>query len=354
MNRKKQNSYQCFYFLLIAPGLQGGRKQKKILRKLLREEGNASTSLSALFQTYLVCNIKVGVHPQTQAASCSAFVCVFVWFLVGFLIFFLGGFCLLQYFGFLPSSHLLWKHVVYLQMRLQIEIFPRPKLFTRTCQKCCKTKVLIHGSEITVSISRNLYNKQEKAKTKLKWTENRGKRKPPEDVNYRILGAVYCCVYTIWILFIEGIWLKDREKAAWPNVVLKILAPLLLSSHCLMVPCGICRVIFSYSKMSASTCMREQASSSWRSTMFSLLIQEFTPAQWWTALGRRLCLQSSLFKVQQRGCRTEKRGHRHSDKMSLLCSWYLQETFTSSHFLLLSFSFCSLNGAVVAWNMLQL
>lgn len=185
--------------------------------------------------------------------------------------------------------------------------------------------------------------------------QNRGKRKSPEDMNYSILGTVYCFVYNIWILFIEGIWLKDRKKAVWPNVLLEnSCSPSLDSIYCLMVPCGICRVIFSYSKMSASTCMREQASSSWRSKMFSLLIREFTPARWWTALGRRLCLQSSPFKVLLRVCRREKRGHKYSDKMSLLCSWYLQETFTSSHFLLLSFSLCSLNDAVIAWNMLQL
>lgn len=84
-----------------------------------------------------------------------------------------------------------------------------------------------------------------------------------------------------------------------------------------MLSCDICRVIFSYSKMSISTCMREQASSSWRSKMFSLLIQEFTRAQWWTALGRHLCLQSSPFKVQQ-FAGERKVNHRHSVQMSLV------------------------------------
>lgn len=137
--------------------------------------------------------------------------------------------------------------------------------------------------------------------------QNRRKRKPLENVNDRILGTIYCFVYTIWVLFIEGIWLKDRRKAFWPNVLQKnSSSPSLNNSYCLMVPCDVCRVILSYSKTSVSTCMREQASSSWRSKMFSLLIQEFTRAQWWTALGRHQCLQSSLFKVQQRVCKGEK------------------------------------------------
>lgn len=137
--------------------------------------------------------------------------------------------------------------------------------------------------------------------------KNRGKRKPPEDMKYRILDTIYCFVYTIWVLLIEGIWLMDRRKAFWLNVLLKnSCSPSLNNSCCLMVSCDICRVIFSYSKMSVSTCMREQASSSWRSKMFSLPIQEFTRARWWTALGRHLCLQSSLFKVQQKVCRREK------------------------------------------------
>lgn len=137
--------------------------------------------------------------------------------------------------------------------------------------------------------------------------KNRRKRKPPEDVNYRILGTIYCFVYTIWVLFIEGIWLKDRRKAFWPNVLLKnSCSPSLNNSYCLMVPFDVCRVIFNYSKMSVSTCMREQASSSWRSKTFSWLIQGFTRAQWWTVLGRHQCLQSSPFKVQQRGGRGEK------------------------------------------------
>lgn len=115
----------------------------------------------------------------------------------------------------------------------------------------------------------------------------------------------------------------------------KILAPLSLNnSYCLMVPCDVCRVIFSYSKMSASTCMREQASSSWRSKMFSLQIQEFTRAQWWTALGRRQCLQSSLFKVQLRVCRGEKCEPPHSVKMSLV----VFSIFKKKHSLLIIFS----------------
>lgn len=122
-----------------------------------------------------------------------------------------------------------------------------------------------------------------------------------------------------------------------------------------MLSCDICRVIFSYSKMSISTCMREQASSSWRSKMFSLLIQEFTRAQWWTALGRHLCLQSSPFKVQQ-FAGERKVNQRHSVQMSLVVFPIFARNihFFPLSSLSVSLSLCSLNDAVIAWSMLQL
>lgn len=67
-------SASIFYcYLQVWRGKKERKKQtKKPLSKLLREQGNASKSLSALFQAYRCLKYKnVRVHPQTQAASCS-------------------------------------------------------------------------------------------------------------------------------------------------------------------------------------------------------------------------------------------------------------------------------------------
>lgn len=67
-----------------------------------------------------------------------------------------------------------------------------------------------------------------------------------------------------------------------------------------------CRMKFRCRKMIVFTCLRKQASSFWKSKMFSWLMLDFTLVPWWIMLGRLLWLQNSWFKVWLKQTKREK------------------------------------------------